>query len=58
MTKEHIILDQKSIGVSQYFLVSLKEKMVSDMRMNWRNVEFQPKHGNKQARWNCRISGK
>lgn len=26
MTKEHIILDQKSIGVSQYFLVSLKEK--------------------------------
>ena len=42
MTKEHIILDQKSIGVSQYFLVSLKEKMVSDMRMNWRNVEFQP----------------
>ena len=57
MTKEHIILDQKSIGVS-HFLVSLKEKMVSDMRMNWRNVEFQPKHGNKQARWNCRISGK
>ena len=36
----------------------LREKMVSDMRMNWRNVEFQPKHGNKQARWNCRISGK
>ena len=26
------------------------------MRMNWRNVEFQAKHGNKQARWNCRFS--
>lgn len=58
MTKEHIILDQKSIGVSQYFFGLSERKMVSDMRMNWRNVEFQPKHGNEQARWNCRISGK
>ncbi len=58
MTKEHIILDQKVLASVSTFLVSLKEKMVSDMRMNWRNVEFQPKHGNKQARWNCRISGK
>lgn len=58
MTKEHIILDQKSIGVSQYFFGLSERKMVSDMRMNWRNVEFQAKHGNKQARWNCRISGK
>lgn len=34
------------------------EDLFDKMRMNWRNVEFQPKHGNKQARWNCRISGK
>lgn len=58
MTKEHIILDQKSIGVSQYFFGLSERKNGIRYEDELEELEFQAKHGNKQARWNCRISGK